>query len=128
LPFVAREATGNSLPQKYLAVTRGRQTERATIGTRHRDVSRADRVVESQPRSDPLDSQPGDAADATVEVIEPREELRENRVGHVGVQGQLHPLTHWLCFSHTKKSAIELSILEAAGQHVGHMCFQTTLT
>ncbi len=73
-------------------------------------------------------AQAGDPAHATVEVIESREEFTEDLVRHVGLQGQLHALTLWLCFSHTKESSIELTIPEAAGQHVGHVRFQAALT
>ncbi|GFE25153.1 hypothetical protein Sliba_56060 [Streptomyces nigrescens] len=72
-------------------------------------------------------AQVGDPADTTVEVIEPREEFTENLVRHVGLQDQLHALTLRLCPSHTKKSTIELTILETVGQHVGNVCFQTAL-
>lgn len=72
-------------------------------------------------------AQAGDPAHTAVEAIEPREEFAENFVRHVGVKDQLHALTRGLCRSHTKKSTIELMILEAAGQYVGHMRFQATL-
>ncbi|AKA08665.1 hypothetical protein SAZ_14735 [Streptomyces noursei ZPM] len=61
-------------------------------------------------------------------MIEAREESTENLVRHVGFEGQTHALILRLCFSHTEKSAIELTILEAAGQYVGQMRFQTALT
>ncbi len=128
LPFVAREAAGNPFPQKHLAIASGRQADGATIRTRYGDVGRAGRVVKDQLSFITPNAQAGDSAHATVEVIEPREEFTENLVRHVGLQGQLHALTLRLCPSHAKKSAIELTILEAAGQHVDHVCFQAALT
>jgi len=60
-------------------------------------------------------------------MIEPREKFTENLVRHVGVQGQPQAPPVWSRILHTKKSAIELTILEAACQHMGYVCFQSAL-
>ncbi len=64
------------------------------------------------------DAKPGDPADASVEVIEPRQKLTKKLVRHLGLQGEVQALSVWLRFSHAEKSTVELSILEAACQHM----------